>query len=122
MTDQHIKILLDDWAVWARKPVENLGYPRRNTIKRMMIYGHGASHQCIYYGPDIDDLPPYVKLAERILQHLRDISEPAYMAVRLSHLERASDYRLARRLRMSRQQFRAERRYGYGILGRMVKH
>lgn len=121
---QRVQIVMDDWASWARRDWNPLGFPKTSSLWRLNKYGlDGAAIPKGYAGLPPIDIPPDVERTNAQLEQLAQIDDAKYYrVVTLSHLERVPDKVLGERLGISRQEVRRRRDIAYAWLdGRLYE-
>lgn len=100
---EKVEVALQQWADWSRGGVENLGYPSRSPVHKLMREGAGASGG---FGPRRLDVPELVERTEAAV-----VSLPARQreALRLKYLWIGGrDQERAKKLRMSYDSYKRE--------------
>lgn len=117
-----LKILLDQWAAWARRDDETRGYPRVNAIWRLEHLGlFGAAIPQGYRAVQIFAIPDHVAAIDEAINRLARVDLEASHVVRASHIRRIPDRKLARMLRISQSTLWRRRKRAYTALARFLQ-
>ena len=117
-TFHEVKFRLDEWASWARRDRMPLGFPKSNSLWRLIKYGpNGAAIPRAYAGLPPLEIPPDVAEVERELENLARLDDAVYYkAVVFSHYERKPDKVIAEQMNLNVQTLRQRRKMGYAWL------